>query len=63
MTHTKLERKKWAVAMVGIYGKIKCKQCPDCGEDVDDDGTAMIGCYYSPVECKTCGNAPCDESC
>jgi hypothetical protein len=30
---------------------------------VDDDGTAMRGCYYSPVECKTCGSAPCDESC
>jgi hypothetical protein len=41
----------------------KCKQCPDCGEDVDDDGTAMRGCYYSPVEFKTCGSAPCDESC
>jgi hypothetical protein len=38
----------------------KCKQCPDCGEDVDDDGTAMIGFWfkYSPVECKTCGSAP-----
>ena len=40
-----------------------CKQCPDRGEDVDDDGNAMTGCHYSPVVCKTCGSAPCDGSC
>jgi hypothetical protein len=38
-------------------------KCPDCGEDVDSDGDAMSGCHWSPVDCKTCGSAPCDGSC
>lgn len=38
-------------------------KCPDCGEDVDADGDAMVGCDWSPVLCKTCGSAPCDGSC
>ena len=38
-------------------------KCPDCGYDVDEDGYAMSGCHYSPVICKTCGDAPCDLSC
>lgn len=36
--------------------------CPDCGEPTVD-GEAAYGCYYSPIICETCGNAPCDESC
>jgi hypothetical protein len=38
-------------------------KCPDCNEDVDEDGFAMCGCNWSPVDCKTCGSAPCDLSC
>jgi len=38
-------------------------ECPDCGEGVDANGDATKGCNYSPVECKTCGSAPCDQSC
>lgn len=38
-------------------------KCPDCGEDVDADGFAMVGCNYSREECETCGSAPCDGSC
>lgn len=36
--------------------------CPDCGEDTVI-GEAPEGCYYSPVACKACGDAPCDGSC
>ena len=36
--------------------------CPDCGEDTID-GLATEHCNYSPELCKTCGYAPCDESC
>lgn len=43
-------------------GPIKL-ECPDCGEPVDEDGDALEGCNYSPVQCKTCGAAPCDQSC
>ena len=39
------------------------KECPDCGEDVDEDGDALEGCNYSPVDCVTCGAAYCDQSC
>lgn len=41
----------------GVMGK-----CPDCGEETVD-GSAISGCNYSPVECETCGSAPCDLSC
>jgi hypothetical protein len=44
-------------------GESKIRSCPDCGEDVDDDGYAMSGCNYSSVLCETCGDAPCDQSC
>ena len=37
--------------------------CPDCGTPVDEDGDALEGCTYSPVDCKTCGWQPCDLSC
>ena len=38
-------------------------QCPECGGDVDSDGsTTEEYCRYSP-KCKTCGYAPCDQSC
>lgn len=36
--------------------------CPDCGR-ATLDGECICGCCYSPVECKTCGAAPCDGSC
>ena len=36
--------------------------CPDCGIETVD-GVAACGCNYSPVECKTCGSAPCNLSC
>ena len=39
------------------------KLCPDCDEPVDVDGDSLEVCGYSPVECKTCGWAPCDDSC
>lgn len=38
-------------------------QCPDCGGDIDSNGQATIGCFYSPVYCDTCGDRPCDDSC
>jgi|SaaInl4_200m_RNA_FD_contig_51_1080556_length_775_multi_6_in_0_out_0_2 hypothetical protein len=38
-------------------------ECPDCGEEVDEDGDALTGCNYSSVICETCGAAPCDGSC
>ena len=37
-------------------------ECPDCGEDTID-GFAPSGCNYSPTQCDTCGDAPCDQSC
>lgn len=37
--------------------------CPECGEEVDEDGDALVGCYYSPVYCDECGARPCDDSC
>ncbi len=36
--------------------------CEDCGSETIDD-EAYEGCYYSPVECSTCGWQPCDGSC
>jgi hypothetical protein len=36
--------------------------CPDCGTDTVGGESTEI-CGYSPVECKTCGDAPCDQSC
>lgn len=36
--------------------------CPECGGETVD-GVAACGCNYSPVECKTCGSAPCNQSC
>ena len=37
-------------------------ECPACGEPTVD-GCAYDSCSYSPVQCETCGNAPCDQSC
>ena len=37
-------------------------RCIDCGE-LTIDGEAYESCGYSPVVCKTCGDAPCDGSC
>lgn len=37
-------------------------ECPDCGAPTVD-GHAQYGCNYSPITCKTCGSAPCDQSC
>lgn len=39
------------------------KECPDCGGEVDQDGDALVGCFWSPYECRTCGSRPCDGSC
>jgi len=38
-------------------------ECPDCGIEVNKYGDAVNGCNYSPVQCETCGSAPCDQSC
>lgn len=38
-------------------------ECPECGEPVDSDGDAVVGCTYSPKACDTCGSCPCDLSC
>ena len=37
-------------------------ECPDCGMETLD-GSATEGCSWSPVDCQTCGAAPCDQSC
>jgi uncharacterized Zn finger protein len=37
-------------------------ECPDCGYPTVD-GVAQSGCNWSTVQCKTCGDAPCDQSC
>lgn len=36
--------------------------CPDCGMTTVD-GEASNGCNWSPVNCETCGDSPCDGSC
>lgn len=36
--------------------------CPDCGAKTYG-GESVDICGYSPVLCKTCGDAPCDLSC
>lgn len=36
--------------------------CPDCGEPTVD-GEAQEGCFWSPVDCETCGSRTCDGSC
>ena len=36
--------------------------CPECGEGTVDGDTYEC-CGYSPLLCKVCGFAPCDESC
>ncbi len=36
--------------------------CPYCGENTVCE-EAFEQCSYSPVECKVCGWAPCDQSC
>lgn len=38
-------------------------ECPDCGEPADEDGYAVEGCLHSPIQCNTCGAAPCDQYC
>ena len=44
----------------------KCEEingeCPDCGADTVD-GDSYDQCAYSPIACKTCNDAPCDQSC
>lgn len=36
--------------------------CHECGEETSD-GKAIERCYYSPIICVACGDAPCDGSC
>jgi len=40
-------------------------QCPECGGDVDANGTTveMDDCSYSPETCHVCGYRHCDLSC
>lgn len=47
----------WSYPKVEIDG-----ECPECGTPTVG-GHAESGCCYSPVICKTCGDAPCDGSC
>lgn len=37
-------------------------ECPDCGQPTVN-GESQYGCYYSEVECETCGSRPCNGSC
>jgi hypothetical protein len=37
-------------------------ECPECGMPTVD-GDAAYGCFYSPIDCETCGSALCDDSC
>ena len=37
-------------------------ECSSCGGPTVD-GSAQSGCDWSPIDCDTCGSAPCDESC
>ncbi len=37
-------------------------ECPDCGGPTVE-GDAYTQCGYSPIDCHTCGCAPCDQSC
>ena len=42
--------------------------CPECGEPAVYNSlwscySATDHCNYSPVKCKTCDYAPCDQSC
>jgi len=47
----------------GASGKKEdIKSCPDCGYDTINGESTEI-CGFSPVECNTCGYAPCDGSC
>lgn len=36
--------------------------CPECGR-ATCGGYVICKCDYSPIECETCGAAPCDQSC
>lgn len=36
--------------------------CSECGQPTYD-GEAWESCSWSPKECETCGNSPCDGSC
>ena len=47
----------WDYGEENVNGK-----CPKC-EQPTVDGHAVSGCNYSPVICKVCGDAPCDQSC
>ena len=38
-------------------------KCPTCDMDVDSAGGAVVGCFYSPVNCDTCDSRQCDDSC
>lgn len=36
--------------------------CPEC-EAETIDGIAIKNCFYSPIICEVCQDAPCDGSC
>ena len=37
--------------------------CPDCGEPIDSDGEAVVGCLLAAQVCSTCGSRPCCGYC
>jgi|GEM_PF-3041669 len=39
-------------------------ECPDCGADINKEGEAVEdNCSYSPVDCETCEDQPCNGAC
>ena len=47
----------WHYANTEVNG-----ECHDCGM-ATVDGQAQEGCHWSPIDCESCGSAPCDLSC
>lgn len=45
------------------YSDLAVGQCPQCGDNVDKNGDAVVGCNYSPTQCDLCGSKPCNQSC
>lgn len=37
--------------------------CGRCGSLVDESGRSLVGCEWSRVRCRECGDRPCDGSC
>lgn len=45
------------------YDKEEINGCCLFCQELTVNGDAYEQCFYSPVECKECGFAPCDGSC